>query len=90
MIECELEVTDPTFQPTWLIADPICTIVFSIIVLCTTLTILRDALHVLMEGRVNGILTTAVLYYDTSNLLEIDYLRLSSKFHKSMSTTHGR
>ncbi|KAL5262669.1 hypothetical protein ACHWQZ_G008164 [Mnemiopsis leidyi] len=37
-------------QPTWLIADPICTILFSIIVLCTTLTILRDALHVLMEG----------------------------------------
>ncbi|XP_063690353.1 proton-coupled zinc antiporter SLC30A2-like [Bolinopsis microptera] len=37
-------------QPTWLIADPICTILFSVIVLCTTLAILRDALHVLMEG----------------------------------------
>lgn len=38
------------FQPTWVIADPICTFVFSILVLFTTLTILRDALHVLMEG----------------------------------------
>lgn len=31
-------------------ADPICTFVFSILVLCTTFTILRDILLVLMEG----------------------------------------
>ena len=32
------------------IADPICTFVFSLIVLGTTLAILKDALIVLMEG----------------------------------------
>ena len=39
------------FQPSWAIADPICTFVFSIIVLGTTLAILQDALIVLMEGK---------------------------------------
>ncbi|XP_054750133.2 proton-coupled zinc antiporter SLC30A2-like [Lytechinus pictus] len=34
----------------WKIADPICTFLFSILVLITTLTVLRDALNVLMEG----------------------------------------
>lgn len=34
----------------WKLADPICTFVFSVIVLATTFSILRDALQVLMEG----------------------------------------
>lgn len=34
----------------WKIADPICTFLFSVLVLITTLTVLRDALNVLMEG----------------------------------------
>ena len=38
------------FQPNYSIADPICTFVFSIIVLITTITVLRDALLVLMAG----------------------------------------
>ena len=38
-------------QPSWAIADPICTFVFSLIVLGTTLAILKDALIVLMEGK---------------------------------------
>ncbi|XP_065839120.1 proton-coupled zinc antiporter SLC30A2-like [Oscarella lobularis] len=38
------------FKPSWSIADPICTFIFSVIVLFTTLTVIRDALHVLMEG----------------------------------------
>lgn len=37
-------------QPAWKIADPICTFVFSVFVLATTITILRDILRVLMEG----------------------------------------
>ena len=37
-------------QPSWEIADPICTFVFSVIVLGTTLAILKDAIIVLMEG----------------------------------------
>lgn len=38
-------------QPSWGIADPICTFVFSVIVLGTTLAILKDAIIVLMEGK---------------------------------------
>ena len=34
------------FRPDWAIADPICTFVFSIIVLCTTFGIMKDALLV--------------------------------------------
>ncbi|GAB0094046.1 zinc transporter 2 [Sergentomyia squamirostris] len=38
------------FKPEWTLADPICTFVFSIIVVFTTVRILKDTLHVLMEG----------------------------------------
>lgn len=38
------------FKPEWHLADPICTFIFSIIVLATTYNILKDALLVLMEG----------------------------------------
>lgn len=34
------------FNPTWQLADPICTFIFSIIVLWTTVTILKDAILV--------------------------------------------
>ena len=37
-------------QPKWTIADPICTFVFCILVLISTLNVLKDALRVLMEG----------------------------------------
>jgi len=36
-------------DPRWELADPICTFVFSIVVLLTTRSILRDIIHVLME-----------------------------------------
>ncbi|NWY13951.1 ZNT8 protein, partial [Aphelocoma coerulescens] len=39
------------FKPQYRIADPICTFVFSIFVLATTVPILRDILTVLMEGK---------------------------------------
>ncbi|XP_023158526.1 zinc transporter 2 isoform X2 [Ceratitis capitata] len=38
------------FRPDWAIVDPICTFIFSIIVLFTTFAIMKDALLVLMEG----------------------------------------
>ena len=38
------------FRPDLKIADPICTFIFSILVTITTLNILRDAVHILMEG----------------------------------------
>lgn len=43
------------FKPEWGITDPICTFLFSIIVLVTTITILKDVLMVLMEGSPKGI-----------------------------------
>ncbi|KAM9308591.1 proton-coupled zinc antiporter SLC30A8 [Gastrophryne carolinensis] len=43
------------FKPQYKIADPICTFIFSIFVLATTVTVLRDILIVLMEGVPRGI-----------------------------------
>ncbi|XP_008939111.1 PREDICTED: zinc transporter 8, partial [Merops nubicus] len=48
------------FKPEYKIADPICTFVFSIFVLATTITILRDILMVLMEGTSKGLAYNAV------------------------------
>ncbi len=38
------------FWPGMTICDPICTFIFSIIVICTTVPIVRDCINVLMEG----------------------------------------
>lgn len=43
------------YKPEWQIVDPICTFLFSALVLCTTLAIIRDTLMVLMEGKPKGI-----------------------------------
>lgn len=42
-------------QPKWQIVDPICTFLFSALVLLTTFAIIRDTLMVLMEGKPKGI-----------------------------------
>lgn len=38
------------FNPTWVIADPICTFMFAIIVTTTTINVISSCLKVLMEG----------------------------------------
>ncbi|KAI5618949.1 zinc transporter 3 isoform X1, partial [Silurus asotus] len=43
------------FRPEWKIADPICTFLFSILVVATTTKILKDIFRVLMEGTPPGI-----------------------------------
>jgi solute carrier family 30 (zinc transporter), member 2 len=43
------------FNPTWKLCDPICTIVFAIIVLFTTTNVVKDCIRVLMEASPNGI-----------------------------------
>ncbi|RQM09541.1 hypothetical protein DD237_007574 [Peronospora effusa] len=43
------------YKPEWQIADPIATFVFSLLVLGTTVGIVRDSVHVLMEGTPDGI-----------------------------------
>ncbi|NXK54059.1 ZNT8 protein, partial [Chauna torquata] len=48
------------FKPEYKIADPICTFVFSIFVLATIITILRDILIVLMEGTTKGLTYDAI------------------------------
>ena len=36
-------------KPEWTIADPICTFLFSILVMCTTIPIFKDCMSILME-----------------------------------------
>jgi len=43
------------FKPEYKIADPICTFLFSVLVLFTTITILRDTISVIMEGTPTGV-----------------------------------
>uniref|UniRef100_A0A8C5E3G1 Probable proton-coupled zinc antiporter SLC30A3 n=2 Tax=Gouania willdenowi TaxID=441366 RepID=A0A8C5E3G1_GOUWI len=43
------------FRPEYKVADPICTFLFSVFVLCTTVTILRDVFRILLEGSPKGI-----------------------------------
>ncbi|XP_073682809.1 zinc transporter 2 [Garra rufa] len=43
------------FRPEWKIADPICTFLFSLFVLGTTFTILKDIFKILMEGVPHGV-----------------------------------
>ncbi|EEB18163.1 zinc transporter, putative [Pediculus humanus corporis] len=43
------------FKPTWIIVDPICTFLFSILVIITTFAIIQDTINVLMEGLPKGI-----------------------------------
>ncbi|KAK0098277.1 hypothetical protein PV326_009912 [Microctonus aethiopoides] len=42
------------FKPTWSIVDPICTFLFSVLVLFTTVAIIKDVMNVLMEGIPKG------------------------------------
>ncbi|KAA8497268.1 putative zinc transporter protein [Porphyridium purpureum] len=42
-------------KPEWSIADPLCTVLFSVIVLGTTWGLVRDTLNVLMEGTPPGL-----------------------------------
>ena len=37
------------FKPGWTIVDPVCTFVFSALVLATTISILRNTIAVIME-----------------------------------------
>ncbi|XP_067888282.1 proton-coupled zinc antiporter SLC30A8-like [Heterodontus francisci] len=48
------------FKPEFKVADPICTFIFSVFVLGTTITVLRDILLVLMEGAPVGLNYNAV------------------------------
>lgn len=38
------------FYPEWRVIDPICTLIFAVIVMFTTITVSKDCIGVLMEG----------------------------------------
>lgn len=42
------------FKPSWNIVDPICTFLFSVLVILTTVAIIKDVMNVLMEGIPKG------------------------------------
>ncbi|XP_040016960.2 zinc transporter 2 [Gasterosteus aculeatus] len=65
------------FRPEYKVADPICTFLFSVFVLCTTVTILRDVFRILMEGSPKGV--------EFNSVKEV---LLSVKAVKSMHSLH--
>jgi zinc transporter 2 len=49
------------YNPAWTIADPICTVFFSIIVCFTVTPVVKDCINVLMEGSPSEVNTEALL-----------------------------
>lgn len=68
------------FVPSYGFIDPICTFLFSILVLFTTFTIIRDVLNVLMEGLPTGIdfLEVQQMLIETPGVVTVHNLRIWS------------
>lgn len=68
------------FYPEYSFIDPICTFLFSILVLVTTYTILKDVLNVFMEGMPNNInfLDVQKMLLETSGVVTVHNLRIWS------------
>ena len=49
--------------------DPICTFIFSVLVLGTTYTVVRDGLHILMEGNCDFVSNAVSVCLSGSKLL---------------------
>lgn len=66
------------FFPSWHLADPICTFVFSIIVLMTTFRILKDTTMVLMEATPNYLDYKEVMstFLDIEGVVRVHNLRI--------------
>jgi len=65
------------FYPEAKIADPICTYLFSILVIFTTVPVFRDCIHVLMESRPKGVDTEHI----KSKILEIPEVQRIDDMH---------
>lgn len=50
------------YNEDWRIADPICTLFFSVIVVISTIFISKDILRILMEGKISKILVSVLIY----------------------------
>ncbi|CAC5379375.1 SLC30A2 [Mytilus coruscus] len=68
------------FKPEWKMADPICTFLFSVIVMVTTITVVRDILVVLMEGTPRGLNFAEVQtsFYSIPGVKDLHDLRMWS------------
>ncbi|ESP02659.1 hypothetical protein LOTGIDRAFT_180179 [Lottia gigantea] len=68
------------FKPEWKIADPICTFLFSLFVIVTTVTILRDIIVVLMEGTPRHLVFGDIrdAFYEIEGIKDIHNLRVWS------------
>ncbi|KAG6441915.1 zinc transporter 2 isoform X5 [Manduca sexta] len=66
------------FQPSWSLVDPICTFLFSVLVLITTFNIIKDTLLVLMEGSPRGVdfQEVANTFLSLAGVVRIHNLRL--------------
>ncbi|XP_018912388.1 proton-coupled zinc antiporter SLC30A2 isoform X2 [Bemisia tabaci] len=66
------------FKPEWSLVDPICTFLFSVLVLITTFAIIRDTLVVLMEGIPSGVNFADVLntFLSIEGVMKVHNLRI--------------
>ncbi|VDP70731.1 unnamed protein product [Echinostoma caproni] len=79
------------FKPTLKIVDPICTFLFSVLVLITTINILRDTLNVLMEATPRGLEFNEVknALNDIPGVIELHNLRMwSLTMNKTAVSVH--
>ena len=65
------------FKPEWTIADPICTFLFSILVMITTVPIFQDCMRFLMEAAPESIDSEEVY----KAILEVDNVKEIDDFH---------
>ncbi|XP_014296363.2 proton-coupled zinc antiporter SLC30A2 isoform X3 [Microplitis demolitor] len=66
------------FKPSWNIVDPICTFLFSILVLFTTIAIIKDVMNVLMEGIPKGFEYSEVesIFMQIEGVVKVHNLRI--------------
>lgn len=79
------------FYPNYTIIDPICTFIFSTIVLITTINIIRDAVNVLMEGIPDGVnfIEVRETLQDLPGVIRVHNLRIwSLSLDKIAISTH--
>lgn len=65
------------FKPEWRIADPLCTYLFSIIVVCTTIPVVKECTFVLLEGSPDSLDAEEI----TTDLLNIQGVVDMHDFH---------
>ena len=68
------------FKPTWVIVDPICTFIFSVLVLATTINILKNTMAVIMEASPVGVSYSTVknTFLNVAGIRAVHNLRIWS------------